>query len=159
MFNARLDLCLNAGCGGICAVPSAQSLPWVTPVGYLALKCFHLTGQTCCWLSESLVGTGRAGRGVGQQLSPLHVPGCPRREGWFCRAPAPELLYPSLMECALPCPGNPSSHSARMKGEKIDTSGPKPSLGLWAEQLCCIQTDPSAAPRPLCWVWAALRLS
>lgn len=68
-------------------------------LGYLALKCFHLTGQTCCWLSETLVGTGRAGRGVGRQLSPLHVPGCPRRDG----STAPELLYPSLMESPLPC--------------------------------------------------------
>lgn len=70
------------------------------------------------------------------------------------------LPFPDGGSSALPGSENPCSHSGKMKGKKIDTSGPKPSLGLWAEQ-ALPHTDRSicrAAPRPLCWVWAALRL-
>lgn len=102
MLNARLDLSLNAGCrewaSALFSLPG--TLHGSLMLGYLAFKCFHLTGQTCCWLSETWAGTGRAGRGVGQQLSPLHVPGCPRRDGW-ARHQLPSCS--SLTEGPLPC--------------------------------------------------------
>lgn len=102
-------------------------------LGYLTFKCFHLAGQMCCKLAEVSLGTGRAGRGTGQGLNLLHVPGFTRR-GWFMQGGSSRAALPSPAETssALSSSENPQPHSGKMKGEKIDTSGSKPSLGLSA---------------------------
>ena len=102
-------------------------------LGYLTFKRFHLAGQMCCKLAETSVGTGRSGRGAGQGLNLLHVPGFSRR-GWFTQGASSRtaLPFPAEMSSALSSSENPQLHSGKMKGEKRDTSGPKPSLGLSA---------------------------
>lgn len=102
-------------------------------VGYLTFKRFHLAGQMCCKLAEISVGTGRAGRGAGQGLNLLRLPGFPRRTRFTQGAsPRAALPFPAETSSALPSSENPQPHSRKMKGEKIDTSGPKPPLGLSA---------------------------
>lgn len=102
-------------------------------LGYLMFKDFHLTGQMCCKLAEISVGTGGAGRGAEDGLDLLRVPGFTRK-GWFTQGACSQaaLPFPAETSSALPSSENPQPHGGKMKGEKIDTSGPKPSLGLSA---------------------------
>lgn len=92
--------CLNAACRERASAlfPLPGTFHGSLVLGYFAFKCFHLTGQTCCRLSETLVGW----KGSETVAEP---PPCARlsKEGWFCRETAPKLLYPSLMEYPLPC--------------------------------------------------------
>lgn len=151
---------LDAGSGHLQC--SLRHPPRVGHTGLLTACILLPSGQMCCNPAEMPAGTGRA---AGLGLSILHVSSftggdkqkagsSPKSRGHApkaaCSFPAETLSAPSSSE-------NPQPHSGKMKGKKQTHLAPNHLWGSQLSKLRCAQTDPSAsaAPRPLCWGWAA----